>query len=387
MIRRGVGWTLRGLVLVTVLALVAGQLLGQPILLSFVETGSMEPTIDTGDGFIAVPSEVSGEPEPGDVIVFEATEIQGGGLTTHRIVEETPRGYVTRGDANPFTDQDGDEPHVQDAQIVATAWRVNGAVVTIPHFGTAVMSVSDAFRGVQTTLAATFGTRNLLGNSGLAAVLLALSSVLYVAETVRERRSTSFESRLGRDDGGDGIDPRVLSAGFALLVVSAGGAAMIAPAGTQSYDVISAEFESEQPLVIERGTTDEIPYTVSNGGFVPTVSYVESGADDVTVTPDRATVGPRDETAVTVSITTPDETGYFPTYITEYRYLYVLPAPVLDALYDLHPWVPFVAILSLLGGGTYGLGRVLAGPGDARSRRLAARSRRSTVRSIIRRLY
>lgn len=386
MIRRGVGWALQGLVLVTVLALVAGQLFGQPILLSFVETGSMEPTIDTGDGFVAIPSEVTDEPETGDVIVFEATEIQGGGLTTHRIVDETPRGYVTRGDANPFTDQDGTEPHVQDAQIVATAWQVNGAVVTIPQFGTVVMSVSGAFGAIQTKLAAAFGTRNLLGNSGLAVILLALSSVLYAAETVRERRSTSFESKLGSDDG-DGIDPRVLSAGFALLVVSAGAAAMIVPAGTQSYDVISAEFESEQPLVIERGTTDEVPYTVSNGGFVPTISYVESGGEDVTVTPDRTTVGPHEETALTVSITAPDQTGYYPTYITEYRYLYVLPAPVLDALYDLHPWVPLVTILSLLGGGTYGLGRVLAGPRDARSRRLAARSRRSNSRSIIRRLY
>jgi signal peptidase len=386
MIRRGVGWALRGLALVTILALVAGQLLGQPVLLSFVETGSMQPTIDTGDGFVAVPSELTGDPKPGDVVVFEAKEIHGGGLTTHRIVEETPRGYVTRGDANPFTDQDGGEPHVQDAQIVATAWQVNGAVVTIPRFGTAVMAVSDGFGSLQRQVATALGARNLLDNSGLSLVLLALSSVLYAAETLRERRSPSFESAFGSDDG-EGIDPRLLSAGFALLVVSAGAASMIVPAGTQSYDVISAEFESERPLVIEQGTTEEIPYTVSNGGFVPTVSYVESGSDDVTVTPERTTVGPHSETAVTVSIAAPDETGYFPAYITEYRYLYVLPAPVLDALHDRHPWLPFVAILSLLGGGTYGLGRALAGPRDARSRRAATRSRRSNSRSIIRRLY
>ncbi len=116
MIRRGVIRGGQAVVLVTLGALVVGQLLGQPILLGFVETGSMEPTIDTGDGFVAIPSELTDDPEPGDVIVFEATNIQGGGLTTHRVVEETSQGYVTRGDANPFTDQDSGEPHVRDAR-------------------------------------------------------------------------------------------------------------------------------------------------------------------------------------------------------------------------------------------------------------------------------
>lgn len=42
-------------VVLAVLALIAGQLLGQPVLFSFVETGSMQPTLDPGDGFIAIP--------------------------------------------------------------------------------------------------------------------------------------------------------------------------------------------------------------------------------------------------------------------------------------------------------------------------------------------
>ena len=76
-------------VAVVVVSLVAGNLLGQPILFSYVETGSMEPTLATGDGFVAVPPEVSGPIDEGDVVVFEAQRIQGGGLTTHRVVSET----------------------------------------------------------------------------------------------------------------------------------------------------------------------------------------------------------------------------------------------------------------------------------------------------------
>jgi signal peptidase len=81
----------------------------------------MEPTLEPGDGFVAVPAELAGPIDDGDVIVFEAETIQGGGLTTHRVVDETDRGFITRGDANPFTDQDDSEPPVKRAQVVAKA--------------------------------------------------------------------------------------------------------------------------------------------------------------------------------------------------------------------------------------------------------------------------
>src|SRR6056297_3527746 len=126
-----------------VILLLVGQLLGQPILLGYVATGSMEPTMDAGDGFVAIPSAVSGDVEEGDVVVFQARELHDGGLTTHRVVDETEGGYVTKGDANPFTDQDGGEPPVTDGQIVANALQIEGTVVTIPHLGTVVMGIQS----------------------------------------------------------------------------------------------------------------------------------------------------------------------------------------------------------------------------------------------------
>lgn len=382
MIRRGLEWGVQGAVVVVLGALLVGQLLGQPVLLGFVETGSMEPTIETGDGFVAIPSAIAGDPEVGDVVVFDAEKIEGGELTTHRIVAETERGYVTQGDANPFTDQDSDEPPVQDGQLVATVLRVNGNVVTIPHLGTAVTTVGDGLERGQRWLATTLGIRTGVGTTGVAYLLLGTSVVLYAVETVRERRRPSFTSSLGRESDGESpvVTNRLLAGGCALLVVLAAGAAMVAPAGTQSYDVISAEFESEQPLVIERGTTAEVPYVVHNDGVVPVVSYLESGSDAVAVESGPTTVGSREERAVPVSITAPDETGYYPAYVTEYRYLHVLPTPVIDALHGVHPWVPVVAISSLLGGGFYAVGRVLLGRDDPRARRRAARTRRGGSR-------
>ncbi|MFC4542685.1 signal peptidase I [Halosolutus amylolyticus] len=375
MSRVWIGRLIQGVILLTIISLVIGQLLGQPVLLGFVKTGSMEPTIETGDGFIAIPSALAGDPETGDVVVFEAEEIDGGGLTTHRIVDETDQGYVTRGDANPFTDQDGGEPPVQDAQVVATTVQVGDSVVTIPHLGTLVMGLDDGRESVQTWLAATVGVRSLLGTTGLAYLLLGLSAVAYTLETVRERRDQDRESRLGRDRKRV-LDPRVVCGTFAVLVVVAATAAMIVPAGSHSYDVVSSESPSERPLVIEHGTTTDLPYTVANTGAVPVVSYFESDSDRVAVDRERVTVGSRAETDVTVSLTAPADTGYYQLYVTERRYLHVLPLPVLDFLYGVHPWIPIAVIDALFGGTTYAVGRTTIDTGRYRGQYRSLRSDR-----------
>ncbi|RLM60020.1 S26 family signal peptidase, partial [Halorubrum sp. Atlit-26R] len=55
--------------------MLVGQQLGQPIVLGFVLTGSMnaEPAnMAPGDGFVAVPPSIAGDIEEGDVVTFEA---------------------------------------------------------------------------------------------------------------------------------------------------------------------------------------------------------------------------------------------------------------------------------------------------------------------------
>ena len=150
-LRSTVGSGVIAMLVVVVLAMLVGQQIGQPILLGFVVTGSMSPTLEPGDGFIAVPPSLADEVEQGDVVTFNARQLQGGGLTTHRIVGETEEGYITRGDANPFTDQDSNEPPVQESQIKAVALQLGGDVVAIPNLGTAAIALQG---GVETGVGA-----------------------------------------------------------------------------------------------------------------------------------------------------------------------------------------------------------------------------------------
>ncbi|MFC6875175.1 signal peptidase I [Halobellus marinus] len=167
-------------VLLIVLFLILGSVLGQPILLGYVETDSMSPTLEPGDGFIAVPVQIDSSVSTGDVIVFRAEELQGGGLTTHRVVDDTERGFITKGDANPFTDQSDEEPPVKRAQIVATAFQVNGHVVVIPSLGTAVEGIQSILSTVQRQLAILLDLSALAGTRGLAYLLFAGTVLWYV---------------------------------------------------------------------------------------------------------------------------------------------------------------------------------------------------------------
>ncbi|WP_080505793.1 signal peptidase I [Halomicrobium katesii] len=127
-------------------AFVLVSVFGQIAPISYVNSGSMAPALSTGDGFVAVPAAVADDPEPGDVIVYRSQEIEAGGLVTHRIVARTDEGFVTKGDANPVTDQQAGEPPVSRDRIVAQVFAVDGRVVSLSGLGTVSMTIRSAVR-------------------------------------------------------------------------------------------------------------------------------------------------------------------------------------------------------------------------------------------------
>ncbi|MWG33542.1 signal peptidase I [Halomarina oriensis] len=352
-------------ILATVL-IVTGSLLGQPFFLGYVETGSMKPTMSPGDGFVSVPSSVAGSVREGDVVVFKPEEINGAEITTHRIVGETDRGYITQGDANPFTDQSDREPPVKDAQIVAKALQINGNVVVIPHLGTAVEGIQSVLRTVQGTLASLLGTGSVLGTQGLAYLFFAGALLFYAFDWYREGATRERAKRITKRD--TGVSMRLVLVGFATLLVVGATAAMVAPSGTQQYGVVSAEFESERPNVVPMGESKTHSYEVFNGGLVPQQVYVEPASEGIAVSQQRLYVGGGQTVGTAVTLFAPPETGYYRRYLVEHRYLAVLPGGVVDSLYRVHPWAPIVAIDALLAGGFLALTLPFAPGGRIRKR-------------------
>ena len=364
-LKRWLGMVLESGLIIFLIAMVLGQILGHPVLIGFVTTGSMQPTLEPGDGFVAIPADLAGSVEEGDVITFRAEEIQGGGLTTHRVIDKTDRGYITRGDNNPFTDQDGDEPPVTNAQIVAVVWQPGGEVVAVPGVGTLVNGVRDSLTWVQQRAASIFGTRSLLGTQGLAYLLLGVSICAYVIDLVLSGDRDRSQRNISRDTG---TSVRLLIVIFAAAIVLSTTATMVAPTGPQEFGVVSAEFDAPGPRVIEQGTTESTQYRHGNGGFVPVVTYFQPATDGIVVEPNETVIPARSSVNATLSLTAPPETGYYRKFVVEHRYLLVLPQSTIRSLYHVHPWLPIITIDALLGGSFYLLGMALVDTGRLRSR-------------------
>lgn len=110
-------------------AVVAGAL-SVPVQPLYASSDSMAPAIETGDLYFL--SE-GGTVHTGDVIAFESPEHAA--LVTHRVVGEKAGGYVTKGDANPSTDQQSGHQVVARTAVVGTVIELNGRPVTVAGVG------------------------------------------------------------------------------------------------------------------------------------------------------------------------------------------------------------------------------------------------------------
>ncbi len=325
------------------------HLVGYPVLIGYVESGSMEPTLNKGDGFVSVPTVLTGPPAVGDVVVFQSESLHGGEITTHRIVADRTEGYVTQGDANPVTDQSGGEPLVTEGQVKAVALTAGGDVVRIPHIGTAAGAISAAIGSVDQTLTQRLGTEQI--GSQRAALALLIVGLIAFAASFRgsERRDRSRSDTRSRFSGQTGVvDTQYLFAGGIALVCLGATVGMLAPAGTETIGIVSSEGDSANPTIIPAGGSDSYDKAVRNNGFVPTVSYFEPRSGGISIQPEAVRLSRAEEATVTVTMEAPEEIGYYTRTMTEYRYLTVLPLSVIEPLYRTHPWLPYLAINVLL---------------------------------------
>lgn len=362
---------LSGLVLFAVvlvgISLVASVLFGQPAVLGYVESGSMEPTLSEGDGYVPVPPLLTGEIREGDVITYESEQVSGGEMTTHRVVAVTEHGYVTQGDANPFSDQDTGEPPITDGDVEAVALQWNGEVLRLPKLGVAVESVQNVVGGIQRFLVSTLGLSVLSGEFFLPALLFAIGVLALGVEFLLNRGKRNRVKTRSRGQF-ERLDTSYLIVGMAIVLMTAATVGMLAPGGTTTFEVVSAESNPDTPRVVEAGGESERAYLATNGGLLPMHVFIEPASNGVRIEDARFSLAPDEEREVTVITEAPDELGFYPRTVREYRYLGILPASVTHWLYDRHPVAPLLAVNLLIGGGTVALGFALIGKKKVRNR-------------------
>jgi len=346
------------LVLTSGFVLVVGQVFGVPLGLAFVETGSMAPTMEPGDGFVALPPAILGGVDEGDVVTFDAQNIENGRLTTHRVVGGTPDGYITRGDANAFTDQQSNEPPVPRDRVVAEAVQVGGTVVVIPNLGDAVSAVRGAFAAVGDP----FG---LSVNQVVAFVLVALLAAYLLDESgaAGEKRTDRSTRRA------DGFSGLLFVVGAVVLVLTMATLSMTAASGAMAVPYDSVDPNAAGQGGIPAGTTANASIELRNGGVVPMTAILDSPSQNAGLAAERVSLGPRGNRSVNLSITAPPSTGSYEVTVERRQYLAVLPAGVLAELSAVNHWLAVLAVdlllalvVGLVGIRLVGLGRVRLRP-------------------------
>jgi len=356
---------------------VLGSVLGLSAGVAYVETDSMSPTLDPGDGFVLIPSALAGPPEAGDVVVFEAKELRGGGPTTHRIVGKTERGYITQGDNNNAPDQAADEPPVQTTQINGRVLQVGGTVVSIPYVGTTAegtRGLLDTMRQYTDVLTWRLTSTSGLSTTQLGYVLTGLLVALYGVESVRTGGGSQQEDRrcvrIRQKDNETDVSAHTILLGLTAVVLVATTAAMAIPGGAQQHDVVASE--SESPVLVPTGEETQIAHGIGNSPVLPMIVFVEGG-NGVWVDRHEVTLDRGETTNISATLAVPDSTGHHRFYVAEHWYIPVLPESVTRALYTQHPWLPVLVIDAVVAVPYYIFGRWFLP--DQSSRRRQARNR------------
>jgi signal peptidase len=314
-----------------------------PVSLSYVLTDSMEPTIDSGDGYILVET---GDVDVGDIVTYrfdgsgtEAVSEKGtspiqvktqpgqddpgigksGGYITHRVVGETDGGYLTKGDNNPSTDQAAGFPVVSDTDIVGKVVQVGDSPLTIPNLGDYILFVSE-------------------NRFGVTAVFVILALLSYLS-------GDGGRSRPGRDV----VYVRDIAVPAFLAVLLLSSAFMFVSVETKTANYVVTESQSESPSTLNVGepTQRNITTTVDSLPFTRNVVQAEGFTID-------SKTKKRSEGSVqyNISVTIPaqESLGSHMAAVDVYTYPAVVPSGVLKRLHSvssLVAWFVSVGIIFL----------------------------------------
>ncbi|MGM0605474.1 MAG: hypothetical protein ACQETB_07350, partial [Halobacteriota archaeon] len=288
----------------------------------------------------AVPMFFAGEIRERDVILFEAQELGGGELTTHRVDAVTDAGYVTKGDANPFTDQDGAEPIVSDGQVRSVALQINGELVVIPGLGSAVGVVGSTTQSAQDRLLSPFGIDSP-DSTAFSTAVLVLGLLLLIYSILTGSTDTRTRSR---SNGSILQNAIVVVAILTLVVVVPANFSMLLPSGTYQYEIISSTSPTDQEQVIQAGESSDVTYYMQNSGHLPVVVFLQPASSGVEIAQSAHFVPRRTTVTTTVTMHAPAETGAYLRFVQESRYLVVLPPSLIASLHAIHPLAALAAI-------------------------------------------
>ncbi len=304
------------IVAVTLLVLVnlGAMATGTPFL-TYVYSQSMEPLVHVNDAFFVLPAKSR---SVGDIIVYRPLYLDAE-LVTHRIHAIEGKGFITKGDNNPYTDQSSGEPAVTPYRIAGKVFTIAGRPLIIPQLGRLTSLVK---KGLGSNIRLVASAMIVLG------VLNLLWSMLYPKRSRKSRRRFRLRH----------IYRIVTIISIGILMVTL----LIGSRVTQVRYLVSENpgTASNRVMVNENG---QLSVTLRNSSLIP-VWHFSSGLGELGIASAPSMLLPLSETRILVSVKPQRETGWQQGYIHTYQYPAVLPHFIIAALHRQSHWLALAAI-------------------------------------------
>ncbi len=307
-----IGDILTLLAVVFLLLSVTGFILDRPVLISYVTSDSMTPTLNKGDLFLINPFSKG---KTGDIIVFK----MNGHWTVHRIYAETSEGYITKGDNNVATDQQGGRSDaIRKEDVVGTVVTIFDKPIKVPYVGMYIQEFSKS-------------TKNLY----IAIVVIVLGSILLTAggkDRVRKRKKRVVKVKYKT------LYTIVSAVTIAIILIS-----IVATWGTVGFNYASTLAGGQKEGWYLPNTEFDRPIVIENKAFYPMYYILSPKGDRIALDKTDFMLMRNEKENINVHVKVPANTKIYYEQIDVYTYPPLLPTDLIKRLWNLNPYLPLVA--------------------------------------------
>ncbi|ADB57850.1 signal peptidase I [Archaeoglobus profundus] len=299
---------------VFLLTSVVGFILDRPILLSYVTSDSMTPTLNKGDIFLINPLSKG---KPGDIAVFK----MNGHWTVHRIYAETSDGFITKGDNNVATDQQGGRNGVvKKEDVVGTVITVFGTPLKVPYVGSYLQDFSKS-------------TKNLY----IAILVIVLGSILLTSgrEGARKRKKRVLKLKYKT------LYTIISTITMAVFLIS-----IVATWGTIGFNYASTLAGGQKEGWYLPNTEFDRPLTLKSKTIYPMLYILSPRGERITIDKSQCILMGKEKESLIVHVKVPSDTKIYYEQIDVYSYPLMLPPATIKSMWNFSPYLPLMAFTS-----------------------------------------
>jgi len=309
-------------IIALVLASSNAALTQTPSILSYVTSKSMEPTLHVNDYYFIVPKSIT-DFKLGDIVVFRS---ENQGYFVHRIIEDTQSGFITKGDNSPVTDQQSGEPVVTENKIIGKVLTYRGTPLVLPGLWKVTRHFSVLYSLIRKNL------------TWVGTFFLGVAGISWYVERNKPSKKRGRRKPLR-------IKNITLPALILMLVISS--LFMLLAQEKISFDYWTS-YLREGARYQRPNTEFEMMVEIYNLGPVPHFIFVDAPTSLSDTKQFTQMMGPNSMVEIPLIYHAQSHLGHNHEQIEVFRFLPLLPAPILESLLIINVYLPILVIDMIL---------------------------------------